>query len=224
MAAHLDLEEQEQVARLKDFWARYGNAITWLLVVVLAGYAAWNGWQWRQRSQASHAAVMYDELERAAQAADLDRVNKVAADLQSQYPGTPFASQGLLLAARTQFDKNQADAAVASLQWVADKGADEAHRAVARLRLAGVMLDKRQHDAALKALDGAWPAGFAALAADRRGDVLADQGKSAEAVKAWREAWDGMTERSEYRRLVEAKLTAQGAAPAPAAPAAGASR
>ena len=224
MAAHLDLEEQEQVARLKDFWARYGNAITWLLVVVLAGYAAWNGWQWRQRQQAAHAAVMYDELERAAQSADLERVNKVAADLQAQYPGTQFASQGLLLAARTQFDKNQADAAVASLQWVIDKGADESHRAVARLRLAGVLLDQRKHDAALKALDGNWPDGFAALAADRRGDVLADQGQAADAVKAWRQAWDGLGERSEYRRLVEAKLTAQGAAPAASAPAAGASR
>ena len=35
MAAHLDLEEQEQLDELKHFWKTYGNLITWALIVVL---------------------------------------------------------------------------------------------------------------------------------------------------------------------------------------------
>ncbi len=37
--AHLDLEEQEQMAQLKAFWNQYGNLLTWALalVLVLAG-------------------------------------------------------------------------------------------------------------------------------------------------------------------------------------------
>jgi len=65
---------------------------------------------------------------------------------------------------------------------------------------------------------------FAPLAADRRGDVLLAQGKAEEAKAAYRKAWDTMDAKVEYRRLVEAKLTALGAAPAASAPAAGASR
>ena len=49
MATHLDLEEQEQLDQLKAFWKQYGNLITWLLVLVLGGYAAWNGWNLYQR-------------------------------------------------------------------------------------------------------------------------------------------------------------------------------
>ena len=46
MASHLDLEEQEQLAELKHFWKTYGNLISWVLIVVLGSYAAWNGWQY----------------------------------------------------------------------------------------------------------------------------------------------------------------------------------
>jgi predicted negative regulator of RcsB-dependent stress response len=40
------------------------------------------------------------------------------------------------------------------------------------------------------------------------------QGKTAEARAAWESAYAAMGEQIEYRRLVEAKLTAIGAAPA----------
>ena len=40
MAKHLDLEEQEQLDQIKHFWSKYGNAITWVLIVVLGAFAA----------------------------------------------------------------------------------------------------------------------------------------------------------------------------------------
>jgi predicted negative regulator of RcsB-dependent stress response len=36
-----DLEEQEQLADLKAFWNKYGNPLTWLLIVVNS-YAGYN--------------------------------------------------------------------------------------------------------------------------------------------------------------------------------------
>ena len=50
MAQHLDLEEQEQLAQFKHFWNKYGNLITWSLIVVLGSFAGWNGWNhWQNR-------------------------------------------------------------------------------------------------------------------------------------------------------------------------------
>ena len=88
---------------------------------------------------------------------------------------------------------------------------------MARLRLAALLTEQQQHDAALKQLDGATVPEFAGLVADRRGDVLMAQGKKAEAKAAYQAAWKAMDETVEYRRLVEAKLTALGAAPAASA-------
>ena len=53
MASHLDLEEQEQLDELKHFWKRWGDLITWVLIAVLGGYAAWMGWQSYQGKQLS---------------------------------------------------------------------------------------------------------------------------------------------------------------------------
>ena len=52
-----------------------------------------------------------------------------------------------------------------------------------------------------------------ALVADRRGDVLMAQGKQDAARTAWQTAWKAMDDKLDYRRLIDAKLTAAGAAP-----------
>ena len=210
MASHLDLEEQEQLDQLKHFWAKYGNLITWALIVVLGAFAAWNGWQYWQNRNAVQAAALYDELERAAQARDAERVSRVWGDMQGQYPGTLQAAQGGLLAARALHDAQKADEAQVALQWVIDKASDEAYQALARVRLAGLLLDKQAYEPALKVLDAKMPPSFAPLAADRRGDVLLAQGQRDAAKAQYQAAYRDMATETGYRRLIEAKLAALG--------------
>ena len=224
MATQLDLQEQEQLDALKAFWTKYGNLVTWTLILVLGAFAAWNGWQYWQRDQAFKAGAMFDELERAVQAGDADKAGRVFADLKERFPATAYAQQGGLLAAKVQFDKGQADKAQGSLSWVADKASDDEMRSAARLRLAALQSAAKKYDEALKTLDAATAPGFEALVADRRGDVLMAQGKPAEARAAYQSAYKAMGEKLDYRRLIEAKLTALGAAPdAEVAPGAAAS-
>ena len=220
MATNLDLQEQEQLDAVKAFWKRYGNLITWLLVAVMAAFAVWNGWNWWQRDQAIKSGAMYDELERAAQAGDAARTARIYADLKERFPRTAYAQQGALATAKLQFDQGQLDAARDTLAWVAEKGIEAEIRTVARLRLAALQAEAKQFDAALKTLDAATAPTFEALVADRRGDVLAAQGKPELARAAYQTAWAAMSDKVDYKRLIEAKLTSLGAAPAPAASAA----
>ena len=204
---------------------QYGNLITWLLVLLMAAYAAWNGWGWYQRDRAEKAGAVFDALNEAVRAGDADKAGRIFGDLKNGYAGTTFAEQGALLAAKVQYEKGQVDGAKASLGWAADNAVEEEYRTMARLRLAAVLAEAKQYDEALKQLDAAKAAGFEALVADRRGDVLAAAGKKAEALAAYQAAWKTMDSKLEYRRLVEAKLTALGAAPEPvAAAASGAAR
>ena len=224
MANTLDLQEQEQLDDLKAFWKQWGNLITWVVTACLLAFAGWNVWGWYQRDQATKAGAMFDELDKAVLAGEADKVGRIFTDLKDRYGRTVFAEQGGLLAAKVQFDKGQADAARASLAWVADNATEDEYRSVARLRLAGLQLDAKQYDAALKTLDADSAKPFAALVADRRGDVLLAQGKMAEARSAYQAAWKAMGEKIDYRRLIEAKLTALGAPPEPAMPVAGATK
>ncbi len=217
MATHLDLEEQEQLDQLKTFWKQYGNLVTWGLIAVLAAYAGWNGWNWWQRDQAAKSGAMFDQLDKAAQAGDADQAGRIFADMKERFPRTAFTQQGGLLAAKAQFGKGQADAALATLAWVAANGAEAEYQSVARLRAAGVLLDQKKYDEAIKQLDAATAVEFEALVADRRGDVLLAQGKKDDAKAAYAKAWAAMDPKIDYRRLIDAKLTALGAAPAVAA-------
>ncbi len=217
MATQLDLQEQEQLDALKAFWNKYGNLVTWVLVLVLGAFAAWNAWNYWQREQGVKAGGMFEELERAAIAGDADKAGRIFGDLKGNFPSTAFAQQGGLMAARVQFEKGQADNAKASLAWVADNAIEEEIRTIARLRLAGLQAEAKQYDEALKTLAAANAPGFEALAADRRGDVLAIQGKKDEARVAYQAAFKAMGEKLDYRRLIEAKLTALATAPESAA-------
>ncbi|WP_411883128.1 YfgM family protein [Polaromonas sp. YR568] len=214
MAKHLDLEQQEQLDELKHFWKQYGDLITWTLIIVLGAFAAWNGYHYWQRSQAAQASVMYDEVERSVQSGDVAKIDRSLADMKERFGGTTYAQQAGLLAARAYYDKGNVDASRAALTWVAEKSSDESYQAIARLRLAGLLLEKKAYDEALQQASGTFPKAFTALAADRRGDIFVAQGKKAEAKVEYEKAYKELDERAEYRRLVEVKLNALGVDPA----------
>jgi predicted negative regulator of RcsB-dependent stress response len=217
MATHLDLEEQEQLDQLKAFWKQHGNLVTWVVVIVLGGFAAWNGWNLYQRDQGAKAGAMFDEVDRAAQASDTDVATKIFADMKARYPGAAFTQQAGLVAARVAAEKGKLDDAQASLAWVADSASESEYRAIAKLRLAGLLLDAKKFDEALKQLDGIDSSEFAGLAADRRGDIFLAQGKNEEAKAAYQKAWSAIDDKVDYRRLVEAKLNVLGVQPAASA-------
>ncbi len=224
MAKQLDLEEQEQLDELKHFWNEYGNLITWVVIAVFGGIAAWNGWQYWQRTQSVQASAMYEEVERAAQAGDIARVERAFADVKDKFGGTAYAQQAGLVTAKTLVDKGNTDGAKVALTWVAEKASDEGYQALARLRLAAIFLEAKSYDEAQKQLSVEMPKEFEGLAADRRGDIYAAQGKKTEAKAEYSKAYKALDERTDYRRLVEVKLTALGVDPqslaAPAATAA----
>ena len=210
MAAHLDLEEQEQLAELKHFWKTYGNLISWLLIIVLGSYAAWNGWQYWQRNQAAKASALYDEVEKAVISQDLVRVERSVSDMKDKFGSTQFAHQAGLLAARTLAEKGKPEQARNLLAWVAADAPETALRELARVRLAALQWDTQSADEALKTLQAAFSPEIEPLAADLKGDLLLAKGQNAEAVTAYQQAFKGLSQVSDYRRVVQSKLGALG--------------
>lgn len=217
MAKALDLEEQEQLDQIKHFWRTWGNLISWVLIAVLGSYAAWNGYQYWQRTQATKAAALYDEVERAVAAADIGRVERSLADMKDKFGSTQFAQQSALLAAKALYAQSKTEAARDALSWVANGASDKAYRDIARLRLAALQLDAKAYDEALKQLTLEFTPEMSGLAADLRGDVLQAKGQNAEAIAAYQQAWQKLADTPDYRRLVQAKLNALGIDPAAAA-------
>lgn len=222
MATHLDLEEQEQIDQLKHFWNTWGTLITAVVVLVSASVLGWNGYQWWQARQAAQAAALSDTVQAALQKPDPAGAEQAFGDLKARFPSAIQTAQAALALAKQQVDAGQTDKARATLEWLAESGRDEAYQSLARLRLSALLLDQKNYDAALAALAAKHPPAFDAVVADRKGDILVAQGKAAEAAEAYRQAWKGLEEGVEYRRIVEVKLNALGVSTdEPSAPASG---
>jgi predicted negative regulator of RcsB-dependent stress response len=216
MANQLDLEEQEQLDQLKHFWNQYGNKITWLIIIALACVASWNGYQWWQRSQSNQAAAMYDEVERVIRSGDVQKAERAFTDMRERFASTTYAHQAGLLLAKMAYDAGKPDVAKGALSWVAEKSNDKAYAATARLRLAGVLIDAKAYDDALKLLGAEFPLEFAALVADRKADIYQLQGKRVDAIALYQTAYAALDKEAQYRRLVEIKLNALGVDPSKA--------
>ncbi len=208
-----DHEEQEQLASLKAWWNQFGNLVTWLVIAALVLYAGWSGWRYYQRDQSAKSAVLYEEIVKAAEAKDLPKVTRAAGDMEDRFARTPYAQMGALVAARAANDANDTKTAKAQLQWVIDNGRADEYKAIARLRLAGLLLDEKAYEEGLKVLSADMPEAFAALAADRKGDLLFALNKIDEARSAYQAALEKTEAKNPARQLIQLKLDALGGAP-----------
>ena len=160
MANHLDLEEQEQIDQLKHFWNTWGTLISSVLLLVFGSIAIWNGYQYWQNRQAMQAAAVLEALDSAVLAKDEAKLEQAFKDVREQYASTNQSVLAGLLAAKAWQDQKNATKAEEVLQWVNQSGADEGHKTIARLRLAGLLMEKKAYDEALQQLSFAVPAAF----------------------------------------------------------------
>ena len=208
----LDLEEQEQLDALKQFWKQYGTLIITLAFLALAAFAGVKGWNYYQRGQSEQASVLFGKLEEAVRKNDVAQTGSLGAEIIDKYGSTAYGPMAALLLAKTSYDNGDPAAAATRLLWAIDKARDDETAALARLRLAGIRLDEKKYDEALALLDAKHSQAFAPLYADLRGDVLTAQGKPAEARAAYKRALEKGLPNSNYRNVVQIKLDALGPA------------
>jgi predicted negative regulator of RcsB-dependent stress response len=210
--ATYDLDEQERLDELKAWWKRWGNLVMIGLAVVIAAGAGWRYWQNRTVTQSLEAAAVYEKLTQSLAANDAKGAREAGAMLIDQYKGTAYAPRAALLLAKLNVGAKDFKSAQAQLEWAASNSKEPAVKDLAHLRLAGVQLDQKQYDAALKTLSGTHSDAFAFRFHDLRGDVLLAQGKQADARAAYQAAFGKMQEDNPYRNIVELKLDALGGA------------
>ena len=212
-----DHEEQEQLASVKAWWNQYGSLLTWLLIIAMAIYVGWSGWNYYQRKQSVQSSFLYEELEKSIVARDNLKILRTATDLQTKFGSTPYAQMSAFAAAKSAFDANDIAITRAQLSWVIDHGSAEEYKAIAKLRLSGLLLDIKSYDSALNLLETKFPIQFSGLVADRKGDILVSQNKNDLARASYEFALKKTEKNSPMRPLIQMKLDALGDMPVKAA-------
>ncbi|MBS7405404.1 MAG: tetratricopeptide repeat protein [Oxalobacter sp.] len=208
-----DLEEQEQLESIKAWWKKHGNWITWVLIIALGCYAAYAYWGYYQRKQAAQASQLYYEMQNAVMADDNERALRVAKDTQEKFGSTAYAPMVTLVAAKMAYEDNNTDVAKEQLKWVVDNAKQDGYKAIARIRLAGILLDEKAYDEGLSLLSANFPTAFASLVEDRKGDFYVAQNRLDEARTAYRTALDKADQNDPGRQLIQLKLEDLGVSP-----------
>lgn len=201
------LEEQEQLASLKAFWSKYGNFILTVLILVFGAFALNNGWKWWQARQSAEAVVVYERLEAATRAGDLELVGQINKTLVDDYAGSQYAQRGALLTAKAYFDEGKLDEAKAALEWASEEAKLDEYAATARLMLSAILIEQSDFDGAKKALDKNFP-GFEGLFHDRLGDLALAQKDVVTARKEYELAQTTIQADSPWKQVIERKISA----------------
>ena len=206
-----DLEEQEKLDEIKAWWKQWGNAIiaaVSVFVIVLSGIQ-W--WRQHQQALAGEAAALFATVHKAAEEKDPKKIADAAKAIIDKYPQSAYASRSALVAAKAAFDKGDLAGAKTQLEWTVANSKEEELKSIARLRLAAVLADEKNFDAAIKQLDANTGAGFEAATAAMRGDILFAQGKLADAKNAYAMAL-AKTDPQGNKQLLQLKFDALGEA------------
>ncbi|MDA8109254.1 MAG: tetratricopeptide repeat protein [Betaproteobacteria bacterium] len=208
---NLDLEEQEQLAALKAWWKDNGGLVLLVAAAAVIALAGWRGWQWYQGKQAAQASVLYEALQQATGSGDARVVHEAGGALIEKYPRTLYASMGALVSARFDFDQGDLKNAEAQLRWALEHARSEELRDIARLRLAAVLLDRKEYAQALRTLDAQHEPAFDALYAALKGDILVAEKQPAQARAAYQLALQKADPKDEaFRASVQMRLDALG--------------
>ena len=204
-----DLEEQEQLDEFKAWWKQNGKMVTSLLVAVLVGYAAFQGWHFYQNKQSVEASTQYQEL-LVVDEKDLKIIQAKSAMLMESFSGTPYAGRAALFAAKANYQANEVKSAKAQLDWAIKNAKETSVSALSSLQLANILAEEKDFEGALKLLNAAHDAGFDGLFADLKGDVLVSLGKNVEAKEAYQQALIKLEPKGKFRALTQQKLESLG--------------
>ncbi|HEY3326749.1 MAG TPA: tetratricopeptide repeat protein [Novimethylophilus sp.] len=204
-----DLEEQEQLDALKAWWHSNGNTVLLAVGALCVAFAGFQGWKYYQHKQRLEASSQYEALAQL-DVKDIKQVRSVSGQLMEKYSGTPYAARAALMVARANYEAGDARSAHAQVEWALAHSREETVKSIAQLQLAGLQFEEKKYDDALKTLAEKHDPAYDGLLSDLKGDILAIQGKSAEARKAYAEALASLDQKSKFRRYTEQKLDALG--------------
>jgi predicted negative regulator of RcsB-dependent stress response len=198
--------DADQIEQLRRLWDQYGRLLSVAVVAVLLGVFGKYFYDSYQQRQAVGAAALYAAYQQppAGQTADA-----IAQQLRAKYPRTSYATFAALAQARQAVEAGKLDSAAQHLRWVVSNAGEPTDRALARLRLARVLLDQGKAQAAQDALGKDIPATSPALS-EIRGDIARAQDKPQEARQAYQEALAGLPPESGQAAILKLKLDALG--------------
>ena len=181
--------EEQQIEALKKWWKENGTS---LIVGLIVGVSALFGWRYYVEQNNAHYVIASDLYMQVLQGANSGSIDEKTIDIHNQlvnvYSDTPYASLASLALAKTEYEKDNSDGAVAQLELAVKHASDEVIKQVANLRLVRVYIEQQKYDVAMAILNTKHAAAYDAQYEELKGDLYNAQGDIAQARLAYDKA------------------------------------
>lgn len=203
--------EEEQVEAIKRWWKENGRTTILGVVLAITVVVGWQSWQHFKRTNAEQASLLYQNLISAAAVQPgqpMTEENRKTAEhlsgqLKEDFSNSIYSQYAALWLAKNAVDAADYKTAEAELEWVLAQEPEASMKSTVELRLARLLLEQGDNDAALAYVDTDAPSGFASSYLEVKGDILAAKGDLAAAHQAYNSALNAAD--STQRPILEMK-------------------
>ncbi len=181
--------DEEKVEAIKGWWKENGVSVVGGLAIGLAAVFGWRAWVDHQEGLAQQASSAFEQLVATVETGNPDAARTQAALLLEKHGDSAYGTLTNLMLARVEMVAKQPQAARKALEQAIAQAPDPGLARVAALRLARLLMDQGELDAAAALIaqqdqGAAFKGDFAAL----RGDLALAGGRTAEARAAYDQA------------------------------------
>lgn len=195
------LTDDEQVARLRQWWQRNGTVLVVTLVLVAGGVVGWRWYQSYVNEQVTKASELYAEFLAANGAArEALAAEVLASGRSSAYPALVALKQ-----AQEATASGDLEAAAGLLEQAVASASGQPLADLARLRLARVQHALGRDDDALRTIGQVRAPGYLSVAHELKGDIHLARDERAEAHRAYTAALAEVLA-EDQRTLLEIKV------------------
>jgi predicted negative regulator of RcsB-dependent stress response len=178
-----ELVELAQIERIKKFFRKYAMGVgIGILFTIVVSFV----WQYKKQTRENNlirASMQYENMLDAITDQNKLTTETLAKDLLQNYSHTPYAPLAAFQLAKQAIKENKFAIAEDKLMWVVEHGNNDSLRAVARIRLARILLAENQAQRAMQVLDANNNTAYQALILEEKGDVFLHLGRSKEALQ-----------------------------------------
>ena len=178
--------EEQQVEALKKWWKENGTS---LIVGLFVGVSALFGWRYYVEQNNVHAVQASDLYMQVMQSTVTKNIDEKTIDIHNQlintYSDTPYAALASLALAKTEYENDNADGAVAQLELAVKHANDDVIKQIASLRLVRIYIEQKKYDEAMAMLNMKHAAAYDAQYEELKGDLYSARGEVAQARMAY---------------------------------------
>ncbi len=186
----LDTTEEERLEAAQKWWQENGRAIIIGIVLGIVTILAWQYWQEYKMKQASKASVIYGQLLKAVEKNANTDIEKLAGQLQTEYPKSDYALYSGLFQAQIKAQQKDFTAAKQQLTKIGESSNKEISN-IAKIRLIRLMMAHKEYEqglALINKIDAASSASFSSIYDELTGDLYVALGRMDQARTSYQSA------------------------------------